>query len=303
MLGETSYKAVRLVLESARQNHHVCSTSASKIVQPLIRDFKYQYCPYICDLSPKEKSLCAPETMWTPILSYPNLLLVLFYILSREALANGLQQDHELSSLRNVEFYQPTNADLERLRQARASSNEAVSQVNSSSNPVNKTKPESLHGVTDSQIRDARAVVADAHATQAAYNKWLIENPRRNIYKHRQPDQPLTRRDNAMEVPTFSDEVFKAIRLVGDADAWDMYLNKTLPVLSQKQRTPRGSSHQRNVADQNDVPDLGAYWLGRVNHTGTMPFGNDSSYQVWPLYQSTPLLWLLTRTCVRSGVM
>ena len=143
---------------------------------------------------------------------------------------------------------------------------------------------------TEDAIRQARSLVAAAHASQAAYNADMLAHPRFNTYRSRHGTSGTSAKKRAKRNetphPVLTDDVLAAIKLVGHADAVAMARNNTLfqpidPRLASyaTRSSQRGDSHFKPnaTAVKRDNP---AYWVGQMDHLGTQPFGGDSSYKV-----------------------
>jgi hypothetical protein len=188
------------------------------------------------------------------------------------------------SSITGMKFHQPSAEEMQRAHEAFLSqglhNQTAMRYVKKS-----EAKPATikLRDVSPSQLQQAKALVAAAQASQAAYNKWNIENPSFNNYRHKKAGEASPqRRDNGMSPPNFSQEILDAIRLVGDVDAQDMHNNGTLPnyVGDTKMKTHTANIDTNFYWNGTSKRAGGGGWMGQMLHVGTQPFGGDPSYQV-----------------------
>jgi hypothetical protein len=183
----------------------------------------------------------------------------------------------EISAI-HANFYEPSPEDLENVHRAFLRQNHDTKQVRSPpKRDVAQVKP---RAVSAAQLTAARALVASAQASQEVYNKWNTENPRFNLYRHKQPGEHATRQDGAMPIPVLSEETLEAIRVVGDVDAQDMVNSGSFPNYADDRFKAHLKQQSSPFPSKNKRDNSGGYWLGKVNHGGTMPFGSNSSYKV-----------------------
>jgi hypothetical protein len=186
----------------------------------------------------------------------------------------------DFSSITGMKFRQPTAEEMQRAHEAFSSQ---VLQNKTAMRYVKRSEakpaPIKLRGVSMSQLQQAKALVAAAQASQAAYNKWNIENPRFNYTHKKAGEASLQRRENGMSPPNYSQEILDAIRLVGDADAQDMHNNGTLPNYDSDAKM---QTHTSNIDTRNRTSKRagGGSWMGQMQRVGTQPFGDDSTYEV-----------------------
>jgi hypothetical protein len=176
--------------------------------------------------------------------------------------------------------------------------------ASATASPLQAQKPKafstSSFNATDDEIRQARVLVAAAHASQAAYNKDRIKHPNFNNYHSRHGNSTASTSSrakkrspqDAVPHPVFSDETLKAIKPVGMADSIALAKNGTRarPASSSNSTTRRTGSgttggytnFKPNGHQKRDVD--ATYWLPDMDHLGTQPFGGDDSYQVCTIH-------------------
>jgi flavin-binding protein dodecin len=129
---------------------------------------------------------------------------------------------------------------------------------------TNATIPDRVLNATQSDIDNARAIVNAAIAQAAVLNKARVENPMRNNYKL-QPGTIVSKRDDMVNdtapppLLNITPEIADAAALLAEVDALAT-INSTRTV--QKRGT--GLS----------------YWMEVLDRKGTVPFGNNATYQV-----------------------
>jgi len=108
-------------------------------------------------------------------------------------------------------------------------------------------------------VQTARAIVKDAIAKMAKLNKARIDRPARNNYKLR-PDTRKPKRGVEETPPllTITEDLARAAALLAELDA------KT------------SSANYSSIAEKG----TGAFWLGNLDHKGSVPWGDDNSYKV-----------------------
>jgi hypothetical protein len=197
---------------------------------------------------------------------------------------HGVRGKPDFSSITGMKFHRPTAEEMQRAHEAFSSqglqNKTAMRYVKRSEA---KTTPIKLRDVSTSQLQQAKALVAAAQASQAAYNKWNIENPHFNNYTHKKArEASLQRRENGMSPPNFSQEILDAIRLVGDVDAQDMHNNGTLPNYDGDAKMQTHTSNIDTNFYRNGTSKRAGSgsWMGQMQHVGTQPFGGDSTYEV-----------------------
>lgn len=207
----------------------------------------------------------------------------------------------------NDTFYEPTLQDMQKVHKEFLYSKKTLNQTAPPRPAVAQTIL--LRNVTANEFSSAKKLVADVHARQAVYNKWNIENPRRNQYTLKEARAEHHKRSSDLSPPTFSQEELDAIRLVGDVETQEMHNNGTLQRYhDDHKRYHERRQEKKRSADTNLVPvnthaDLsGESWIGQVDHSqSSQPFGGDSSYKVskyFPKYRNKHVL-----TAYRSGEM
>jgi hypothetical protein len=197
---------------------------------------------------------------------------------------HGVWGKTEISSITGMKFHQPSAEEMQRAHEAFSSqglhNQTAMRYVKRSEAKPAAIKP---RDVSPAQLQQAKALVAAAQASQAAYNKWNIENPSFNIYRHKKAGEASPqRRDNGMSPPNFSQEILNAIKLVGDVDAQDMHNNGTLPNYDgdTKMKTHTANIDTNFYRNGTSKRASGGGWMGQMQHVGTQPFSGDPSYQV-----------------------
>ncbi|KAI0452791.1 pectate lyase superfamily protein-domain-containing protein [Xylaria acuta] len=192
-----------------------------------------------------------------------------------------------ISSLENVDFLKPSPAALDKIREA----HRAAVQVAQSKRSLERPRPVRnpvirRHVVGRDELAAARKLVDQAALEQSAFNEWTINNPRKNNYHHKTPGEQPVRRRGAPPRPIFNQATLDAVKLVGDVDAQDMFDNGTFPDYANDSRmrshgTFDGDDGAASKGNLTKRQNEGGWWLGRLDHTGSMPFGGNSSYRVW----------------------
>lgn len=203
-------------------------------------------------------------------------------------IARGAKPEH-LSRM-NARFYKPTAAEMQHLHDAFIADQKKTNRTVTPSSARVNGDSNVLRNVTERELGHARALVKAAHTTQAAYNKWNIENPRTNNYHLKKQGHVQKKSKDAMVPPKFSQEVLDAIKLVGDVDAKDMCNNGTLQSLhddirahiqSRMKLKTRSVKNNLTSDEAMQTAATGGWWLGQLDHSkSSQPFGGDSSYKV-----------------------
>lgn len=207
----------------------------------------------------------------------------------------------ELSEIK-VNSYKPTAQDLLQVHQAFLASQQSLQNQTASREPPPSTTNIILRNVTSQELNDARTLVAAAHASQAAYNKWNMENPHFNHYVFKGPGDSAPTKDTKrntknrapeMKIPKFSQETLDAIKLVGDVDAQDLHNNGTLQRLQGERDHCFQAQFKPPTMDtflpggggggSKRGPQIGTdeWWYEMVDHSkASQPFGGNDSYKV-----------------------
>jgi hypothetical protein len=123
-------------------------------------------------------------------------------------------------------------------------------------------------GTSSSEIEGARAIVEQARKKWSAYKKARFQNPRRNVYTLR-PEEPsqahVRATDNStasgLLEPEITDEIARAAALLAELSvAEGRYGNTTAAPLQKR---------------------ANRFWMEKVAHVGTQPYGGDPSYKVY----------------------
>lgn len=143
------------------------------------------------------------------------------------------------------------------------------------------------------EVQNARKLVATAHESQAAYNIYRANNPRRNLNLSKKSEAAQAakekRSERAVPEPDHSQEVLKAIGLLGDIDAISRQQNGTL----LKEYAPHnftGDHFTRTGGKLSKEDHLSkrvrqdSFWIAQVHadtrYLGSSPFGGDPNYKV-----------------------
>lgn len=112
-----------------------------------------------------------------------------------------------------------------------------------------------LASSSDTDVENARLLVQEAIANMTVLNKARIANPMRNQYVKGSSSKRATTSSPLLDITS---ELANAAALVAEADA------ATSP-----------------IATTSRVKRSGDFWLGNIDHRGTVPWGSDSSYTVY----------------------
>lgn len=93
-----------------------------------------------------------------------------------------VQPNSTIHGLRNITFKDVSQAALETL-DAGASSKRIHQRPTSTALHPPTISPTTSANPSQAEFASARALVANAHASQAAYNKWRLANPNFNTYR------------------------------------------------------------------------------------------------------------------------
>jgi hypothetical protein len=140
--------------------------------------------------------------------------------------------------------------------------------------PVRKHQPlyfpTSIPNATVQEIQDARKLVAAAHASQAAYNTYRLANPLRNIYGPDDSAAGKVKRDDPVPMPTFSDVILQAVKLVSHADDIIKHQNGTLLLPTSHELPPQhpgqGPTSSFKPSSSADKRTASGFWMENVDH-------------------------------------
>ncbi|KAK6537192.1 hypothetical protein TWF694_011389 [Orbilia ellipsospora] len=148
------------------------------------------------------------------------------------------------------------------------------------------TRSKVRHSAAD--INNARKLIAKAQKEQAAYNAYIMANPRKNLYAVRNSFKRSTADPKAVPFPVHSTDTIKAARLLASVDAQAKTDNGTWVTQTRNKAEAFFATH--NVTEdthQNHARDTfkgaDSYWLAQMDHsTSTSPFSKDAAnYKVW----------------------
>lgn len=132
------------------------------------------------------------------------------------------------------------------------------------------------------ELAQARKVLNEAVAQQSQYNRYRLQNPRRNTYVSRHSNEAKafkSKRDNEPSPPILNTTVLAAARLVAEFNAAAQFANGTLHNSYAQPQFVKGLIDAANLTKR----ATGApYWVPNVAQTGHAPMGNDNSYMVSP---------------------
>ncbi len=108
-------------------------------------------------------------------------------------------------------------------------------------------------------IKTARAMIEDAIAKMTKLNKARLDKPARNNYKLK-PGTWTSKRSVEKPPPLLkiTDDLARAAALVAELDARNTSSSQSKPVEKR----------------------AGSFWLGNLDHKGSVPWGDDKSYKV-----------------------
>lgn len=216
--------------------------------------------------------------------AYQRLLLLLTLVVCLY-LGSARAKPEPITRL-NDTFYEPTPQDMQKVHQQFLDSKKKLNQAAPPRPAIAQTIL--LRNVTTDEFSAAKKLVADAHARQAVYNKWNVENPRRNQYTLKKAGTEQHKRSGDLSPPTFSQEELDAVKLVGDIETQEMHNNGTLRryhddhKMYHEKRQENKKPTDTNLIPANRLADTsGESWMGQVDHSqSSQPFGGDSSYKV-----------------------
>lgn len=121
-----------------------------------------------------------------------------------------------------------------------------------------------VQNASATDIETAKAMVSQAIAEMTKLNKARLEHPARTRFQLKPGTKIGDRKRADTDAPPpllkINDDLARAAALVAELDA--------------KQKSGNGSAHSAEKRG-------GSFWMGNIDHKGSVPWGDDSSYKVY----------------------